>query len=464
MTIEEILQMKEGPDKAISALKKKSICIPAWDGDFGLKRQYDPRLHPVMDRVIYPDILEDDGNIDFVPRITLGFQKLAAKRMSELVNGIPVRRVYKPENDRQKEAATWLEKMFTRNRIDSVNIERCRTLFSCCEIFTIWYAVEQPTYIYGFASKLKVRCRTYSPMNGDSLYPMFDEYGDMVAMSIGYKRTKDEREVNYFDTYTDIKHYRWSDESGSWNIVEGMPEDIKIQKIPGVYCYRPEPIWEETSNNVYEIEWGLSRDGHYLKKNSKPVFAVFADEVISYGDSKDENSSGKDVMQYPKDGRAEYVTWQQAIENLKFYVTELRSLYFTQLQLPDWSYEKMSQVAMSGESRKQLFIDSMLKVKDESGRLLEFFDREVNVMKGWLKVMAPGYEKDIDALQVEVVITPFSITDEKDTVSNLLLANGNKPLMSQRESIEVYGHSDDVDQTMNEIAEESKQDVFGYTE
>lgn len=464
MTIEEILQMKEGSEKAISALKKKSIVIPAWGGKDGLQSQYNPKMHPVMDEAVYPNIIEEDGTIDYVPRIALGFQKLAAKRMSELVNGIPVRRIYKPENDRQKDVAKWMEKVFERNRIDSVNTERCKTLFACCEIFTIWYAVEQPTVVYGFNSKLKVRCRTYSPMNGDSIYPMFDEYGDMVAMSIGYKRMKDEHEVNYFDTYTDSKHYRWSDEGGSWNLVQGMPEDIKIKKIPGVYCYRPEPIWEETSNNVYEMEWSLSRDGHYLKKNSKPVFAVFADEQISYGDSKDEDKSGKDVMQYPKGSRAEYITWQQAVENLKFYVSELRSLYFTQLQLPDWSYEKMSQVAMSGESRKQLFIDSMLKVKDESGPLLEFFDREVNVVKGWMKVMCPDYEADIEALPVEVVITPFTITDDKDTVSNLMLANGNKPIMSQRESIESYGHSSDVDQTMREIAEDSKQDVFEYTE
>ena len=87
---------------------------------------------------------------------------------------------------------------------------------------------------------------------------------------------------------------------------------------------------------------------------------------------------------------AEYVTWQQAVENLKFYVEQLRSLFFTQLQLPDWSYEKMSQQALSGESRKQMFIDAQLKVKDESGRLIEFFDREMNVVKAFAQDNARG--------------------------------------------------------------------------
>ena len=36
--------------------------------------------------------------------------------------------------------------------------------------------------------------------------------------------------------------------------------------------------------------------------------------------------------------------------------------------------------------------------------------------------------------------------------------------MSQRESIELFGHSDDVDKTLQEIAEQNKRDVFEPTE
>ena len=320
------------------------------------------------------------------------------------------------------------------------------------------HAVEQKNTIYGFASPLKIRCRTFSPMQGDELYPLFDEYGDMVAMSIGYTRKKDGRSVNYFDTYTAERHIKWSNENGDWTPIED--DQLAFLKIPAVYCYRPTPIWEETSKIVYEMEWALSRNGNYLRSNSKPLFCVYANEQISYGDEGDANE-GRGVFQYPQGARAEYVTWQQAVENLKFYVNELRNSFFTQLQLPDWSYEKMSQQALSGESRKQLFIDSQLKVKDEGGRLLEFFDREVNVVKAFLKVMAPaGYEADIDALPVENIITPFSINDDKDTISNLVTATGGKAIMSQREGVEMLGWSKDVDKTMEQLASESTQDLF----
>lgn len=74
------------------------------------------------------------------------------------------------------------------------------------------------------------------------------------------------------------------------------------------------------------------------------------------------------------------------------------------------------------------------------------------------------YHKDIDELRVENQITPFSITDRKENVDMLMAANGGKAIMSQRESIEEFGHSDDVDETLREIEEEDKIDAFAMTE
>jgi hypothetical protein len=460
--IKDILSGTGTEREKILALKEKTINVPIWGGKNGLLFQYDPTKHPVMNKAEYPDVVKDNG-VEKVTRITLDFQRLATKRMSELVCGIPVKRIYKPENDTQKQIAAYLEAIFERNRIDSVNNERTVYLFGSCEVFTLWYAIEQKNAIYGFDSPLKLRCRSFSPMLGDELYPYFDEYGDMIAMSIGYTRKIGRKSVQFFDTYTEDRHIKWSNETGDWGVVED--ENTTLLKIPGVYAYRPTPVWEDTSRNIYEMEWALSRNGNYLRENSKPRFIVFADDIISYGDEKSPNQEFKAVMQYPKGSTAQYVTWQQAIESLKFYIEQLRSLFFTQLQLPDWSYEKMSQQALSGESRKQMFIDAKLKVKDESGRLLEFFDREINVVKAYLKLMlGEKYHKDIDALKVENEITPFSINDEKETIDNLLAANGNQPIISQRDSIEMLGWSDNPDRTLQEIQEQNKLEDFGLVE
>jgi hypothetical protein len=79
------------------------------------------------------------------------------------------------------------------------------------------------------------------------------------------------------------------------------------------------------------------------------------------------------------------------------------------------------------------------------------------------KIMMLQRVKDIDSLQVETVITPFTVNDEKETVANLMTATGGKAIMSQREGIEYLGRSADPDETLRQIPEESKQDAFDPT-
>lgn len=449
MTIEEIFALGS-PGKVIEELKVKSIEVPEWDK---LKKEYDPKEHPVMTDSSYQDKVTNGGT-EKVTRITQDLQRLAVKRTTELVFGLPVKRIYKAETEGEKEVAKVLEAILMRNRIDSVNIERGNMLFAGCEVATLWYAVEAPNNLYGVDSRLKIRCKNYSPMLGDNLYPMFDNTDDLVALSFGYKRKIGKEDVEYFDTYTKDQHIRFVN-TGSW--VEEVKETTTLGKIPALYCHRPTPIWEDTSNLVYEIEWAMSRNGNYLRANSTPIFVVFADDEVDFGQEKQD--AWKKVFQYPKGSEAQYVTWDQAVENLKFHILELRQSFFSQLQLPDMSYESMKSAPMSGEARKMMFIDAQLKVKDESGRILEMLDREINVLKAFVKVILPSRAKDVDSLQVETVVTPFAITDDKDTVDLLMSATGGKAIVPRKEAVEALGWSEDVDKTVRLLQEEEMGDV-----
>jgi hypothetical protein len=202
----------------------------------------------------------------------------------------------------------------------------------------------------------------------------------------------------------------------------------------------------------------MSRQGNYIRANSKPAFGIFADEEIEYGKEKD--YMDRLVLQLPKGSEAKYITWEQSTEAVKLYVEFLRSSFFTQLQLPEFSFETMKTTPMSGEARKMIFIDAQLKVKDEAGRLLEMFDREVNVVRAFLHKMLPtSYTKAIDSLEVECEITPFTINDERERIENIVAACGSKPVASQRQGIALLGWSDDVEKTLAEIREQNKIDL-----
>ena len=456
---EAIRGLRTSPEKAqelASFLMQKTVRLRPWSE---LVKEYDTRFHPVMDKALYPDVTNGDGSIDKVTRVPLDLMKVTAKRMTELVCGIPVKRVYKPQDDRQKEVAQVIEKIYQRQRIDAVNVERLNMLFAGCEVATLWYSVKSPNHLYGIDSDLKIRCRNFSPMLGDQLYPLFDAYGDMIAMSFWYQRVVGNETKTYFDAYTDEYHVGFELDDG-WKMLEY--EETSIGKIPCVYLMRPTPVWENNAPLVYEMEWALSRNGNYIRKNSKPIMAVYADELMRFGESEKDGSQDKrfkDVFALPTNGKMEFVTWTQAAENLKFHIQELRQQYFSSLQMPDFSMDNMKTVPMSGEARKMVFIDAQMKAKDESGRIQEFLDRETSVVKAFTKVLMPGYDKDIDALEIENVITPYTLQDEKETIENLMTATAGKPVLSQREAVQYLGWSEDVDDTMNQLRQEAAGDA-----
>lgn len=454
MDIQEITAVGNNPEWTIGELKRKAIYVPAWSE---LEKAYDTKKHPVMDKKLYPDKVTKKG-VEKVTRITLSLPKLAAKRMSSLLFGIPVQRVYKAESDDEKQVAKLMEAIFAKNRIDSVNRERGRYLYASCEVVTLWYSQEQSTTYAGEASKLKLRCKSYSPLNGDALYPLFDDYDDLVALSIEYRRREYNKEITYFETYTATEHIRWRREGS--NIEEDVRETIELGKIPGIYASRTEPIWEDQADNVYEAEWTLSRNGNYIRKNARPNWVVFSDNKAKYGKEPANDNAGRNVLQYGKDDKAQYVTWEQAIDSVKFHIDEIKRNFFMALQLPDMSMENMKATPMSGEARKMMFIDAQMKAEDESGTWLEFFDREINVVKAFMKKMFPWLESAIDSLQVEVVITPYQIRDEAERINNLTNATGGKAIMSQRTAIQNLGYVDDVEAELAHIATEATINLF----
>ena len=453
MNIKEIVAAGQNAGWTITELKRKSVVVPAWTE---LLKAYDTKRHPVMNKQLYPDKVTKKG-IEKVTRITLGLPKLAVKRMTELMFAIPVQRVYKPQTDEEKRAAEIMEAIFTKNRVDAMNIERGRYLFAACEAATIWYTQEQDTAYAGEQSCLKLRSKSYSPMKGDALYPLFDEYDDLVALSIEYTRRENDLTVQYFETYTADEHIRWRN-AGRYE--EEFREAIELQKIPGIYLYRSEPIWEDEAENVYEAEWTLSRNGNYIRKNARPNWVVFSNEKVKYGKEPANDNAGRNVLQYGKDDKAQYVTWQQAIDSIKFHVEEIRRTFFMQLQLPDMSMENMKASPMSGEARKMMFIDAQMKVTDESGIWLEFFDRELNVIRAFMKKMFPKLAAAIDTLQVEVIITPYQIRDEAERIGNLSNATGGKSIMSQKTAIQNLGYVDDVEAELEQIKSETTMNLF----
>lgn len=445
--ITSILDSTRPVDNIINDLKEKSVTVPSWDK---LLKDYEPTEHKIVtDNVTRKDKIKSDGTVEKASRIYIGLEKLLTKRMTEFMFAIPVKRVYHniENNETRQQIAKAIENIYKYARIDSENIKRGNAYFASCEVFTIWYTVDNPNSLYGFQSKFKLKCKTYSPMDGVKLYPLLDELGDMIAMSFEYSKKVKDEEIIFFETYTSNYHYKWKQNSGEWDQVKAEP--ITILKIPGVYAYRPVPIYHGLSYLRNEIEYTLSRNSDVIAYNSAPIL-----KVAGATQGKEDKGESRRVFRVENGGDVSYVSWSQAIEALKYHVSTLTNLFWSQSQMPDISLENMKSLGNIGfDARQTLLTDAHLKVGDESGAWIEAFERECSVIKAFLKNMNTSWASEIDNVEVEHIITPFIQMDEDAMTDRLIKQNGGKAIKSQLQTIREAG-SNDPEATLEQIQKE----------
>lgn len=451
--IEEIFKQTDISD-IISSLKKKNVIVPKWED---LRSEYDVMEHEVMT----DQIERKDRKGVKAARITYGMQKLATRRMTQMAFTLPVKRTYKHGNDSLKmEQAKALERLYYKARIDSLNKKRFKAYFASCEMATIWYVVEQDNNDYGFNSKYKLRQVTYSPMDEKfsgleqaEIYPLFDEYGDMIALSVEFMHKEDEKEVYYFETYTSEKKYSWKKVDGVW--IDNGVSKVPIGKIQGVYINRSAPIWEDQTNNIREIEYTLSRQSDIIRRNTAPVMKVKGRLIDTPAPQSDVS---REVYQFENDGDVDYVKPPVDHESVDSFVNMLKNNIAEELQLPSLALKDITSIGLTEESRKQILIDAHLKVGEEEGDIIEFLSREGNVLKAFLGLMNAKWKDSIGELEVEHEIVPFVMNSETTDIENLSKATGGKPIMSQRTAIQRAGYisEEEIDEELKRIQEEEQ--------
>ncbi len=459
----------------INELKKKSVEVPDWAS---LLKEYEPTNHKIVhDMIGRKDRQRSDGVVEKASRIYVGMEKLLSHRYNEYTFSLPVKRVYSNlDTDVRKDIANAIESIYKHARIDSVNLKRGLAYYAACEIFTIWYTVERDNTLYGFPSKYKLKCKTYSPMEGYKLYPLIDEMDDMLAMSFEYEKKVGSTSVTYFETFTADRHYIWKRDSlasDGWSEIsvsssedgeEVSGEKINIMKIPGVYLWRPAPVYHGLSYLREEMEYTLSRNSDVIAYNSAPVLKISGDII-----GEEAKGDARRAFRMANGGDVSYVSWQQSVEALKYHIDMLIKLFFMQAQMPDVSFDNLKGLGSIGyDARQTLFTDAHLKIGDEAGAWIEFLERECNVIKAFLKKMNVKWASEIDNIDVEHIITPFVQNDEKYEIEKWMKANGDKPLIGHLESIRKAGVSEDPDATYEEYQNEQNaslesrvQDIFG---
>lgn len=470
MPIDEIFKKATAND-VISELKSCRF-IPQPDVE-SAEKALNPKLHDINDPVIRKDkrvkidaddeaesaqkIITVDGEstnyrTEKVARIALAIQRLIINRAVSFCFGNPINYNATPSNDNEAAIVFALNRILYDVKSTSLNRKIGRSIFGYKECAEYWYTVDKPNSKYGFKSKHKLRCALFSPAYGDTLYPYFDETGDMVAFSRSFSR-KDagENAVDYFETFTDKEHWLWINGENGYEAAPGYPKPITIGKIPVIYGHQPKFETEDVDKLIDRLETLLSNFADTNDYHASPK--IFTTGIIKGWAKKGESGA---VIEGEDGATMQYVSWQSAPEAVKLEIETLLKMIYTITQTPDISFDSVKGLgAISGIALKLLFMDAHLKVQDKREIFDDYLQRRVNVILAYIGKMNNALEEDCETIAIEPEIVPYMLTSEIDELNYWLTANGNKPVISQEESVEKAGLSSNVELTMQKLKDQT---------
>jgi SPP1 family phage portal protein len=465
MDIKELL--KSGDTKAVVEELKSGRNAAAPDVET-YASQLNPLKHDVFDPVKRPDKkavindpVQDTEHTETVPvaRIALAIQKLIVKRAVAFMFGNQVTLNAEPENESETTVLNAVKKVLFNAKCRTVNRTVAREIFSVTEAAELWYPVASPVN-YGFPSAFKLRVAVFSPRNGDRLYPYFDETGDMIAFSRQFSiADKKGGTIACFETYTDTAQWMWRQGDGGWETVEGYPKSIVIGKIPVVYGRQNFVEWADVQGLITRLETLLSNFADTNDYHAAPKIVVKG-KVEGFS-KKGETGA---ILEIDDNADAKYLSWEHAPESVKLEIETLLRMIYTITQTPDISFDSVKGIgAVSGVALKLLFMDAHLKAQDKMEIFDDYLQRRISIIQAYIAQLNHGLQTACENLVIEPEIVPYMIEDERAKVDLITAANGGKPIVSQKTSIQQLGWANDSDaeyeQILNEDAAASYRDI-----
>lgn len=414
------------------------------------KKQWDIKEHDIYNTAKYQDkkVKTDDGErLEPVNRVPVSMQKLIVKRAASFLFGNDVKMI---ADDSGAEMIKAISNVLADNKTKYLNRKVARVMFSSTEVAEYWYAVKSDIHDkYGFKSEVKLRMTIFDPMKGDVLYPFFDDYGDMIAFSRQFKKKKDGKEINYFETWTDTKYVRWKSEGSQW--IEDTPADIvhNLGKIPIIYGAQEQVEWYDAQVIIERLEKLTSKIGNTNDYHSSP-------KIFVQGDIKGWASKGDDgaIIEGDQGSEAKYLAWEQSPEAVRLEIDTLLRFIYSTTQTPDISFEGVKGLgsATSGESLKMLFFDAHLKVEDKMEIFGEYLQRRINLLKAFL-LKINGSLPDVD---IEPDVTPYMVNDEKNSIDNIV-TSVQGGVLSKKTGVSLNQLVGDADKEYEQVKAEAKE-------
>ena len=355
-----------------------------------------------------------------------------------------------------------LKQVFKKNKIKYQNKKAVRSWLAEQEVAEYWYVVKDD----GFWSKLKrkvagifgksmpeyrLKSVLWSPFRGDKLYPFFDDNGDLVALSREYKKKGlDDDETECFMTVTKDMVYQWELDS-DWQDKGSFRHNFK--KMPIIYMYRPEAYCEKIKTLRIRLEKLLSNYADCIDYHFFPILMLFGDVEQLSGELKN-----RIVQLTGISANAQYLTWNQVPETVKFEAETLLSQIYGLTNTPRISFDSLKGTgnAVSGVAFDYVFMSTHLNVENLNETVGEFMQRRVNFLVSALGSLNSNLAEAADTIDIDVQMQPYRLEDLAEKIDTALKAK-NGELWSQERAITFVGNIDNVMDEIEQINEEQAE-------
>lgn len=459
MNIQEITE-QSGIQEQIETLKVDRSAKPKIED---IKKEWKVSEHrTITDKVFLPDkeIKNEEGKVlrtKPVNRIAIPVQKYIVNSAVSFGFGNPVTIKSNAEEGSQEEVVEKaIERILYENKANIRNREAARELYRSTEVASYWYYKKVETHEdYGFPCNFRIKLKLFIPWKNDILYPMFDEYDNMIAFSRGFSLVdKQKKVIEYFETFTDSEVKRFKKEDSGWveDVIDGIGKNV-IEKIPVVYASQEETEYEDVKYDIERLELLFSRHAEINDYHAAPLLFITGN-VTSLPQAGEANKA----MMGDIGSTADVVSWESAPESVRLEIeTRLENIHkFT--KTPDLFRQVKGLSQVSGIMLKMLFMDAHLKVMEKNEIWEDYFTRTFNILKSYVgKLLNTKLADAANNLELEPVIKPFMIQDTKEWVETLMTANGNQPLLSQEYSAELSALAPKEDWLILEAEQKKKK-------
>ena len=362
-----------------------------------------------------------------------------------------------------------LKQVFKKNKLKYQNKKVVRAWLAEKEVAEYWYVVKDD----GFWSKLKrkvaeifgmsrpeyrLKSAMWSPFLGDKLYPFFNDQGDLVALSREYKKKDlDDVETTCFMTITQNMVYQW-ELTTNWTDKGSFAHGFK--KMPVIYMWRSEAYCEKIKSLRIRLEKLLSSYADCIDYHFFPILMLFGDVQNFSGEFKNR------VVELTGQGaNAQYLTWSQVPDTVKFEVETLLSQIYALTNTPRISFDSLkgSGNSVSGVAFDYVFMSTHLNVENLNETVGEFMQRRVNFLISALGSVNTTLESASETIDVDVQMQPYRLENLSDKIDTAIKAKDGE-IWSHQRAITFVGNVDavaDEIELIKEEQDEKKKDVTG---